>query len=186
MPPFFCLRSGPDDWKIHGGADPANYLFYTATTKEAIMSMGYGANYADVVADQTVQKIVGKKLLDDFMEKYEAVLDSDELTLFDITDTLNDTAVREPDKVFNDDSPTMAALRKAWHAVHDKFKEQTDVDLLVGFHSKEDEGDRYDEVDGLYFCIYPEDLYQPTPAYLKMMERFGEDVVERKFYVSFG
>lgn len=149
------------------------------------MGMGYGANYADVVADKTVQKIVGKKLLDDFMKKYEA-LDCTDLSAFDITDTLNYTAVMAPDKKFNDDTPERVALRKAWLAVHDKFKEQTDVDLLVEFHSQEDEGDRYDEVDGLYFCISQVDLYQPTPAYQKMMDKFGEDVVERKFYVSFG
>lgn len=150
------------------------------------MGMGYGANYADVVADKTVQKIVGKKMLDDFKKKYEAVLGNDDLSEFDITDTLNYTAVNAPDKVFHDDTPERVALRKAWHAVHDKFKEKTDVDLLVEYHSQEDEGDRYDEVDGLYFCISQEDLYQPTPAYQKMMERFGKDVVERKFYVSFG
>ena len=58
--------------------------------------------------------------------------------------------------------------------------------MLVEFHSSEDEGDRYDEVDGLFFYISQEDLYQPTPAYQKMMERFGKNVVERKFYVIFG
>ena len=151
------------------------------------MGMGYGANYADVVADKTVQNIVGKKLLDDFMEKYEAFLDSnEELSAFDITDTLNYTAVMAPDKKFNDDTPESVALRKAWYAIHDKFKEQTDVDLLVEFHDSEENGGRYDEVDGLYFCISQVDLYQPTPAYQKMKERFGDDVVERKFYVTFG
>lgn len=150
------------------------------------MGMGYGANYADVVADKNVKKIVGKKLLDDFMKKYEAALDSDELPLFDIIDTLNYTAVMAPDKKFNDDTPERVALRKAWIAVHDKFKEKTDVDLLVEFHDSEESGGRYDEVDGLYFCISQEDLYQPTPAYQKMMDKFGKNVVERKFYVSFG
>lgn len=149
------------------------------------MGMGYCANYADVVADKTVQKIVGKKLLDDFMKKYEA-LDCTDLSELDIIDTLNYAAVMAPDKKFNDDTPELVALRKAWLAVHDKFKEQTDVDLLVEYHSQDDEGDRYDEVDGLYFCISQVDLYQPTPAYQKMMDKFGKNVVERKFYVSFG
>ena len=144
------------------------------------MGMGYGANYADVVADKTVKKIVGKKLLDDFMKKYEA------LDCTEPAELLNYTAVEAPDKKFNDDTPERVALRKAWHAVHDKFKEKTDVDLLVEFHSSEDEGDRYDEVDGLFFYISQVDLYQPTPAYQKMMERFGKNVVERKFYVIFG
>ena len=55
-----------------------------------------------------------------------------------------------------------------------------------GFHDAGDEGDCYDEVDGLYFNVSHRALYEPTKAYKDMMAKFGEDIVERKFYVNFG
>lgn len=46
--------------------------------------------------------------------------------------------------------------------------------------------DCYDEVGGLYFNFYHRDLYKPTKAYKAMMEKFGKDIVERRFFVTYG
>ena len=73
-----------------------------------------------------------------------------------------------------------------WHKLYTAFKEATGIELLVDYHNKNDEGDRYDEVDGMFFCVCVSELYQPTENYKKLMEKFGKNVIDRKFYVSFG
>lgn len=144
------------------------------------MSMGYGANYADVIETETLATIVGDKaLVDDFVkqfDKYEP--DNDGMDYLDLTDKLN---AGKPDK---DDSKELAALDKAWKALNAAFKKATGLTLFVDYHSRDDEGDRYDEVDGMFISVCG--LYQPTAKYKKLKAKFGDDVVERKFYVSFG
>lgn len=144
------------------------------------MSMGYCANYADVIKTETLATIVGDKaLVDDFVQKYDKYEpDNDGMDYLDLNDTLNDG------KIGKDDSEALAALYKAWKALYTAFKKATGLDLFVDYHSREDEGDRYDEVDGMFISVCG--LYQPTAKYKKLKAKFGDDVVERKFYVSFG
>lgn len=144
------------------------------------MSMGYGANYADVIKTETLAQIVGDKaLVDDFVkqfDKYEP--DNDGMDYLDLTDKLN---AGKPDK---DDSEELVDLYNAWVRLAGSFKKETGLTLFVDYHSRDDEGDRYDEVDGMFISVCG--LYQPTAKYKKLKEKFGDDVVERKFYVSFG
>jgi hypothetical protein len=144
------------------------------------MSMGYDANYADVIKTETLATIVGDKaLVDDFVQKYEKYEpDNDGMDYLDLNDTLNNG------KLGKDDSEELAALYKAWKALDTAFKKATGLALFVDYHSSADEGDSYDEVDGMFISVCG--LYQPTAKYKKLKAKFGDDVVERKFYVSFG
>ena len=144
------------------------------------MSMGYGANYADVIKTETLATIVGDKaLVDDFVKKYEKYEpDNDGMDYLDLNDTLNDGKLRK------DDSEELVDLYNAWVRLAGSFKKETGLGLFVDYHSRADEGDRYDEVDGMFISVCG--LYQPTAKYKKLKEKFGDDVVERKFYVSFG
>ena len=144
------------------------------------MSMGYGANYADVIKTETLATIVGDKaLVDDFVQKYDKYEpDNDGMDYLDLNDTLNDG------KLGKDDSEELVDLYNAWVRLAGSFKKETGLGLFVDYHSRADEGDRYDEVDGMFISVCG--LYQPTAKYKKLKEKFGDDVVERKFYVSFG
>lgn len=144
------------------------------------MSMGYCANYADVIKNETLATIVGDKaLVDDFVQKYEKYEpDNDGMDYLDLNDTLNDG------KLGKDDSEELVDLYNAWVRLAGSFKKETGLDLFVDYHSRDDEGDRYDEVDGMFISVCG--LYQPTAKYKKLKAKFGDDVVERKFYVSFG
>ncbi len=144
------------------------------------MSMGYSANYADVIKTETLATIVGDKaLVDDFVQKYEKYEpDNDGMDYLDLNDTLNDGKLRK------DDSEELVDLYNAWVRLAGSFKKETGLELFVDYHSREDEGDRYDDVDGMFISVCG--LYQPTAKYKKLKEKFGDDVVERKFYVSFG
>ena len=145
------------------------------------MSMGYSANYADVIKNETLGEIIGDKtLVEDFVKKYNALdRDEDELSYDDLNDTLNN------DDVSDEDSEGLKELSKVWGKLRMAFNKETGLALEVDYHSKNDNGDPcYDEVDGMVICVCG--LYQPTENYKKMMKKFGKNVVKRKFYVSFG
>ena len=53
------------------------------------------------------------------------------------------------------------------------------LDLFIGYHSAQDEGDRYDEVDGAFWAVAG--LYQLSPAGQKLGNK-----MERRSFVTFG
>jgi hypothetical protein len=144
------------------------------------MSMGYSACFSEVIDNDTLIKVVGDKaLVDDFVQQYDNY-DFGNLSRFELNESLNTYHNKKRDE------SKYAEIYKAWHKLYTAFKEATGLTLLVDYHDKEDDGDRYDEVNGMFFCLCVSELYQPTEKYKKLMEKFGEDVVDRKFYVSFG
>jgi hypothetical protein len=52
----------------------------------------------------------------------------------------------------------------------------------LGFHDKDEQGDRYDDVNGYYWWV--DNVYQKTPQ-AKKFEKLGH-AIERKFFVTFG
>src|SRR5690606_23512173 len=126
--------------------DLIRYIIIEPTTKELIMSMGYDANYADVIKTETLATIVGDKaLVDDFVQKYDKYEpDNDGMDYLDLNDTLN------AGKLGKDDSEEVAALYKAWKALDNAIKKATGLALFVNYHSSADEGVRYDVVDGMF------------------------------------
>ena len=75
-------------------------------------------------------------------------------------------------------------ITEAFKALQAAFAKATAVgdshlDLSISYHDAEDEGDRYDEVDGVFWAV--DGLYQLSPA----GQKFG-DKVERQFFVTFG
>jgi len=144
------------------------------------MSMGYSACFSEVIDNDTLIKVVGDKaLVDDFVQQYDNY-DFGNLSRFELNESLNTYHNKKRDE------SKYAEIYKAWHKLYTAFKEATGLTLLVDYHDKEDDGDRYDEVNGMFFCLCVSELYQPTEKYKKLMEKFGEDVIDRKFYVSFG
>ena len=144
------------------------------------MSMGYSANYADVIKNKTLGKIIGdNNLVEDFVKKYNAYdRDEDEMSYDDLNDDLN------YGKASDGDSEGLKELHKVWDNIRMAFNKETGLVLELDYHSKKEGDDHYDEVDGMVFCVCG--LYQPTENYKTMMKKFGKKVVERKFYVSFG
>lgn len=144
------------------------------------MSMGYSAYYEDVINTETLATIVGDKaIVDDFVKQYDKYEpDNDGIAYYELNDILN---YGKPKK---NDSKDLASLYKAWKALNTAFKKATGLALLVDYHSSDDEGDIYDDVDGMFIGVIG--LYQPTAKYKKLKAKFGDDVVERKYYVSFG
>ena len=149
------------------------------------MSMGYGANFAETISKENLIKVVkDKRLVNNFIEKFTnyrfaecETADYDELAM-----TVSGVDIRDIDP----ESKRFKELKALWDKIAKKFKDETGIDLYINYHDVNDDGDCYDDVDGLFFNFYHRDLYEPTKAYKDMMAKFGEDIVERKFYVTFG
>lgn len=141
------------------------------------MSMGYSAYVSEVIDNETLAKIVGDKaLVDDFVKQYNEY-DFEDLSHSELNESINLYHNKKRDE------SKYAEIYKVWHKLYTAFKEATGLTLLVDYHNQKDEGDSYDEVDGMFFCVYRNEIYQPTENYKKLMEKFGDDVVERKYYV---
>lgn len=125
------------------------------------MGMGCAAAYDDVIEAKNVEEICPntfKAFMDvagkDF-EQFAADATHDEISEYD------------------------APLLAAYEALQKEFKKKTKLTLSLSQHNSNDNGDRYDEVDGAYWSVGG--MYQLTPAGKKI-----GDIVQRKFFVTFG
>lgn len=126
------------------------------------MSMGYGSAFAEVIEDKNVKKFCPKEFKN-FMDALETT-DSTEVTIANLE---YDSEEVEPNVTIY------------YKQLQDKFRKKTGLELYVGYHDSHDEGDRYDEVDGVYFHVGG--MYELTKAGKKMSK-----YVQRKFFVCFG
>ena len=123
------------------------------------MSMGYLASYADVISEQFVTEIVGKKLMDEFSVKR----DEADGGMGEGTDSEH----------LEDFSSDFVALSKR---ICRKFHRNTGLRLSWAYHDKQNS---YDEVDGFFWFV--DNAYTLTDAGKKYRRR-----IARKFYVIFG
>jgi hypothetical protein len=128
------------------------------------MGMGYAAAYADVVTEETIKKFCPKE----FENLSNAIDDADD-TWDNVAQSLE---IGDDDEVSGNVVIYFRKLQKA-------FEKKTGLSLCIGYHSADDDGDRYDDIDGIYWSV--DGMYQLTPAGKKMKK-----YVERKTFVQFG
>lgn len=108
------------------------------------MGMGYGANYADIVSQEFVEETAPMEFANflQALENVEANLDSF------AQDTQNDGMFGEDEETDYGDE-----VDQAFDALVNKFQEVTGLSLTLNYHNRDDEGDRYDDVDGIYWEV---------------------------------
>lgn len=153
------------------------------------MSMGYGANFAEVVTKESLAKVIGDRgcrRVNAFIKAFKNYeLDEGE---YGCRDELCDAimGIGCTPAGIDTDRKEFKALKAKWDAIATKFKEATKIALWCNWHSIDEDGDRYDEVDGLYFDVGLKSIWQPTKAYREAMAKFGKNFITRKFFVTFG
>jgi hypothetical protein len=123
------------------------------------MGMGYGANFAEVIADGDLEDIVGGDLL----AKFNFALEAAKVSYAE----------------FADEGAGSVDVTAAYEAIREKFGKETGLGLFIGYHDSVAYGSRYDEVDGYYWAVTG--MYELSPEGQKMI-----DVVQRRFFVTFG
>ena len=144
--------------------------------------MGSSAAFAEVVEPETIKKIIGTRKaakVDRFIELFKK-LEEDEgaSCLIDFIQEGEQNAVSDPE------DPELVELDQIWDDISDTVKQKTGLDIYVNFHDMND-GDCYDEVEGLFFDFCTSQLYQPTEAFKKLQKKYGKEVVTRSFYTIF-
>lgn len=135
--------------------------------------MGYGtsANYADVVQASFVKKMCP--------QEYKAFLKA----LKDEGVTLEDFA----SEVSHEAEGESAIVFALWEILQSQFTKYTMIHsgasngltLHLGFHDKDSNGDKYDDVDGAFFWVG--EAYVLTPV-----AKHFQKQIDRKFYVTGG
>lgn len=145
------------------------------------MGMGYCASYADTISEEDIKKICGV-VAEKFFNKFnynegEKVGRNEDLyavfakeACYDCEDLREYCVEEEVDEI-----------RKTYNELQKNFNEKTGLDLLINYHYFE-EGDRYDEVDGVFWDV--NNAYQLTPEAKKLIDSGIK--IDRKFYVTFG
>ena len=127
------------------------------------MGMGYAAAFADVIEEQDLRNLCGEAL-----SRFLASVEEKGCELPAVARALE----------FGEE--VEASIEEAWLALQEEFAAVTGgLTLGINHHDSADCGDRYDEVDGVYWYI--EGMYQLTPA----GERLG-DRVRCRSWVQFG
>lgn len=143
------------------------------------MSMGYAASFADSIEETELKKIIGNDGNgNDLIEQLHAQIDDIFECEYEAIDYLQDNP---PCGDYDEDKAKQ--FYELYKTITEKFKEETGLELELNYHDSENEGSRYDDVDGIYWEVYG--CYIPSPELLKLREKMGDDVVSRKFFTTF-
>jgi 23S rRNA G2069 N7-methylase RlmK/C1962 C5-methylase RlmI len=130
------------------------------------MGMGYLANFADTVEENFVKETCPKE----FDALNEALNEDEDVTI----DTVAADIENNPDDFTEE-------IQKAYKALKSAFKKKTGLDISIAYHDSNDGGDRYDDVNGVFWVLEFSSVYKMTPAASKI-----KDKIRRAFYVVFG
>jgi len=136
------------------------------------MGMGYGANFADVIEEEELKKF-GK--CGELVDKFYNFFEGKDIDLRSACYALTYGDADEADM----EEKEFIELQKIANAIDKEFDKNTGLNVAPDYHDANDDGDRYDEVDGLYWTV--SGIWEKTPAGKKIGEK-----VQRKFFVTFG
>lgn len=122
------------------------------------MSMGAAANVAWVIKESAVKKFCSKEL-----KFFMGLVDGCELNLEEFAKNAE----------CNDLSGYDKDLIEAYKNLCSVFKNKTGIAIGLAYHNHEDEGDIYDQVDGIFWYVIG-GLYQLTPSGKKMKRYIDE------------
>ena len=138
------------------------------------MGMGYGANFDVIIAEEDVKKICSREgakldsLINEYGSSWEDVAQASEYS----------------NEIEGVDEKGNNVIWDAIEVVLKAFKERTGIGLDFHYHDSDSHGDRYDEVNGVYYSLNWNDCYQITPQY-KQLREIGVDAT-MKYWVTYG
>lgn len=133
------------------------------------MGMGYGANFAHIVEDQDLQNIC--------TETYQALMTA----LQENNQTLEELAEAIEYDEFNDQTFNQSIISAKVRLFHD-FRQKTNLEINLGYHDQDEQGDRYDDIDGHYWYM---DAVDFTPDAKSAMKKYNFQI-KTVTYVTFG
>lgn len=128
------------------------------------MGMGYAGNSVESIEVETIKQFCHSE--------YQAFID-----VLDSVEMLDDVA---RDIYYNlNELGENSEVYKKYIQLCESFKVKTGLDLFIGFHDSGDDGDRYDDVDGVFWGV--DGMYELSEAGKRMKQ-----YITHKSFVMFG
>jgi hypothetical protein len=127
------------------------------------MGMGYAANYCDTTSQDFVKEQCPQEY-----ENFIQALDNRDISVQEFSETWRDYSTKEE----------KTEHFKAYRVLCDTFRQKTGLELYLDYHNPDD-GDRYDDVNGVLWCV--DGVYELTKAGKKHQKQ-----IQRVNWVSFG
>lgn len=137
------------------------------------MSMGYAANQVIVIDEEEIEKLNLKTF-----PKLKEILHSNETSDQDLREILLEGSYHG--EMANE---RVQEIEKIYLDFVLEFLKTTGVDIFLNYHDSTNDGDGYDEVDGLFFELSFTDIYEETE---KAKELRKSVHFEAKTYVQYG
>jgi len=137
------------------------------------MGMGYFANSTDTIQEETIVKVC--------KDEFKAFTDSFNGLDFDIEDFAKEYQYGY--EIDTDDEEAMKRVSDEYDKLIHTFNERTGLTLDISYHN-EDEGSRYDDVNGIYWEVG--NIYQLTPEAKAFKEKYGDNTIKSSQFVTFG
>lgn len=140
------------------------------------MGVGYAANFILAVEKEKLEKFKSYQELLAGLKKYDVPLENFA------------QAIESDDVIYNNNNydltkEEMQELDTLYESFQNEFKQVTGVEINIGYHDPDNDGDRYDQVNGVFFGLDFGDMYELTPDGKKVQDTLG---FEWKFFVTFG
>lgn len=146
------------------------------------MSYGYVGNECIVLNNSVIEKVMGKtksKNLIKMLDEVSGTIEFSEYISYCVDDV---SASFSFGKVFGKNTSSyfdadvvskLKKLHRLWHEFAQRMKENN-VNVLLNYHDKDDNGSQLDDVDGWFIEIPFNSMYVMTPAAKKMQKVFGD------------
>lgn len=136
------------------------------------MGMGYAGNFAVTMEEKDLAEIVpaefktfdnARKALGNMFEEFARQVSMD--------DVQNEEGIPE--------------MLEAYNTLRTAFKDKTGIALYLGYHNQEDDGDRYDDLCGVYWSLDFSDCFPASPAFVNL-KKVAKEYVGIQHFVTFG
>ena len=123
---------------------------------------GYGANFAMVMDTEKVEALVAEPfaVFQETLDKYRLTFDSIAET-YAMAYDYNIKAIIDGKEI--DIEAARKEVTTAFRAVESEFKEKTGFSLNVEYHNQDENGANDDEVDGGFYFLLFDEVYQERP-----------------------
>ena len=155
------------------------------SNKGFIMGMGYSGININTVSDDTLIKVcsVEFEAFKQALEKAGLDIDCQGVGYSIEHGDFSELEDSMPDGTENVEE-LIKAVEDTLDALTTKFCEVTDLQLSFAVHDSDEEGSRYDDVNGHYWELHG--VYQLTPVAKQFKEQFGDSSIENTSFVQYG
>jgi hypothetical protein len=143
------------------------------------MGMGYAGSFALTIQDKSVKNTVGTVLFN----KYQKAIDKSPLEESII---INDCFDINEHELSDSDVKLVNNAIKAFTAVIKKFYDTTGIHITRCYHNADDDGDRYDDINGMYWELDFSSVYTLTTKAKKFQKTLKNDRISFSHFVTFG